>query len=436
MRVKILVLVTLVLLATSFVNLSMGASPATSPLAIGFGTHDRYVLYFNGSIYSLSTWELVGVFDLPNEIKTYVVDFEVLPNAIYLYAYRSINGSAGETLIIAYNVSDSTRLLYRRYEFYVENGTKVIGAMVLSAIASVKGLAVMIMNSTHTIIEVYRMTPGGLGLTSIYDGRMAMSIYRHGESLISVTYALRQVNATPQIVPLVVDLIENRTVFELPALIPVATLAQPYIQVFKRNESWECYVVVYNPTRKIVEYYVVYPGRLDLIECPRVIVSSTMDYAIMEHDVGSKVLLKDGRNITIPYRLSLIPQGFFMPLEPLSGVMDVDVEKGTVLAKIVENGVARLMYIQDGSIKRLIELEASVASKARGFYGAIAQNMVYIMSPLDESIVSINVNALATQDISILQILVAALLSILTIIVVAVLLVKRRVRRSILLHLR
>ncbi|MEM4601685.1 MAG: hypothetical protein QW808_02170 [Desulfurococcaceae archaeon] len=303
---------------------------------------------------------------------------------------------------MVYNISSRALMLLRKYEFYVKDNTTIVGSMVLNAIASSKGLAVLVANSTKAILEVYENTFEGLSLKAVYDCRMIMSAYRYGDSLLAIANKSGQIDSVQIVIPQVIDLFDDKVLFELPALIPVVTLAYPYVQIFERNGRWECYVTVYNPMKKSVEYYIVYPDRIDLIRSPRVTVSPRMDYAVMEHDDGVKVLLRDGTNITVPYRFTIIPYGYFMPLSPANGVIDIDIEKKAFLAKIVEKGVAKIMYFEYGknTPKVVYELEASMASKISGFYGALVDNTIYILNPVNGTLLSIRIVTTETQDYS------------------------------------
>ncbi|MEM1830103.1 MAG: hypothetical protein QXY55_05470 [Candidatus Korarchaeota archaeon] len=390
------------LIALLCLSLLVETRSTAKPLAIGFGAQDRYILYSDGNVYSLSSWNLLGSIKLPTDFETYILDFEVFSNIMYLYAYRSLNNSSGETIIMVYNISSRALMLLRKYEFYVKDNTTIVGSMVLNAIASSKGLAVLVANSTKAILEVYENTFEGLSLKAVYDCRMIMSAYRYGDSLLAIANKSGQIDSVQIVIPQVIDLFDDKVLFELPALIPVVTLAYPYVQIFERNGRWECYVTVYNPMKKSVEYYIVYPDRIDLIRSPRVTVSPRMDYAVMEHDDGVKVLLRDGTNITVPYRFTIIPYGYFMPLSPANGVIDIDIEKKAFLAKIVEKGVAKIMYFEYGknTPKVVYELEASMASKISGFYGALVDNTIYILNPVNGTLLSIRIVTTETQDYS------------------------------------
>lgn len=363
------------------------ASLNNKPIAIGFGDSSRYILYSNGYVYvvSISGEILVGRIDLSREpwsnLESFIIDFEVYNEALYLYAYRNINASAGETLIAVYNLSNGMRIFENRYEFNVVGGNEVRGDMVLTAIASPKGLAVLLANTTHSLIEIYSLFSSGFKQLATYSGRMAMSIYRFNDTLIAATFKVEFRNQTPWVTPQVVDLFRNETLFTLPALIPVAALVYPFIQVFNRGGLWECYVTVYNQLMNRMEYYLVYPEGSDLIDYVEARVSPYMDYAIVEQQEGSKIMFRDGVNMTVAKRLSIMPQGAFIPLDPRNGILDVDLGRKAVLAKVIEGESAKIIYIANDRIIELYKLEASKASKAEGFYAALVGNKAYLINP-------------------------------------------------------
>ncbi|MEM2234615.1 MAG: hypothetical protein QW224_02635 [Desulfurococcaceae archaeon] len=362
-------------------------SLSNKPIAIGFGDSTRYILYSSGYVYAVSTIgeTPIGRIDLSGEpwsnLESFIIDFEVYNEVLYLYAYRSINASAGETLIVVYNLSSGERIFEKKYEFNVVDSNEVRGDMVLTAIASPRGLAVLLANTTHSLIEVYGLYLTEFKQLAIYSGRMAMSIYRFNDTLIAATFKVEFRNQTPWVTPQVTDLFRNETLFTLPALIPVAALVYPFIQVFNRGGLWECYVTVYNQLMNRMEYYLVYPEGSNLIDYVEARVSPYMDYAIIEHQEGSKIMFRDGVNMTIDKRLSIVPQGAFIPLDPKNGVLDIDLGRKAVLAKVVEGESARIIYVVNNHVVELYKLEALKASKAWGFYAALVGDKAYLINP-------------------------------------------------------
>lgn len=416
------------------------ASSSSKPLAIGFGDLGRYILYSNGYVYdvSISSGSLVGRIDLSGEpwsnIESFIIDFEVYDKTLYLYAYRSINASAGETLIVVYDLSSGSKVFENKYEFNVAESNEVHGEMVLTAIASPKGLAVLLANTTHSIIEVYSSHLNEFKQIAIYSGRMAMSIYRFNNTLIAATFKVEFRNQTPWITPQITDLFKNKTLFTLPALVPVAALVYPFIQVFNRGGSWECYVTVYNQLMNRMEYYLVYPEGNDLIEYVEAKISPYMDYAIVEQDSGSKIMFRDGVNITLTQKLSIIPQGVFIPLNPENGILDVDLSRRAILAKVVEGGNARIIYITSDHTVELCKLKASKTNKMEGFYAALAEDKAYVINPETGELMIFELEELVKKPYNGLQpttmIIASSIMACIAIVIVAVIRMRKRAARS------
>ncbi len=388
-----------VLIAALTIVILTSAAPASindKPIAIGFGDSSRYILYSSGYVYavSISGETPVGRIDLSGEpwsnLESFIIDFEVYNEVLYLYAYRSINASAGETLIVVYNLSNGVRVFEKIYEFNVVDGNEVRGDMVLTAIASPRGLAVLLANTTHSLIEVYSLCLSGLKQLATYNGRMAMSIYVFNDTLIAATFKVEFKNQTPWVTPQVVDLFRDETLFTLPALIPVAALVYPFIQVFNRGGLWECYVTVYNQLMNRMEYYLVYPEGRDLIGYAEARVSPYMNYAIVEQQEGSKIMFRDGVNMTVGEKLSIVPQGAFIPLDPKNGVLDIDLDRKALLAKVVEGGNAKIIYVINNRVIEVYKLDASKASKAEGFYAALVGDKAYLINPETDELMVFN----------------------------------------------
>jgi hypothetical protein len=375
------------------------------PLALGFGEDGRFVLYSDGEVHKLlgqnQTVKLSKIQLTSEIVKAAIVDFEVYGQNLYLYLYMSLNATSGKTMITVYNLTSGVKTFTRMYEFTItqENQLrKVKGDMVLAASACHHALAVITANTTHTLIEVFKEKRGGFEKAAVYSGRMAMSIYKYGETLIAATFRVEVKNNTSWIMPQITDIVENKTLFRLPALIPVAALAYPFIQPFNRNNAWECHATVYNPTMNRIEYYIVYPEKQGLGDSNATTVSPYMDYLIIDQQKGSKIVFRNGESIATNQKLSIIPQGAFMPLNPQNGVLDVDPRRKALLAKIVEEGKAKILYITEKSVKEIYILNASLASKTEGFYAALAEDTVYIINPKSHDLVVLLLGNVEKQE--------------------------------------
>lgn len=350
------------------------------PIAIGFGEKERYVLYENGYVYSLNNLDYVGRIDINKDLANlYLIDFEIISNILYLYAYKNFNSSSGETNIMLFNVKSGKKIFDRIYRFNIIDRV-IIGDIVLIAIATEKGFAIMKTNSTHALIEVYRVANNNVTHVHTFDGRITAFIYRYNDTLLAAIPSTEYGINDSRKIPKVVDIFENRSLFSLPSLLPVLALAHPFIQIYNRRGNWECYITVYNPIKNRIEHYVVFPEKYDLIEYNEVLVSPYMNYAIIKYKNSTKIMFKDDTNITINYRLSIIPQGAYMAFNSINGILDVDIEKKALLVKITENSNARIIYIEGGRIIELLKLNASEADKTKGFYGAISNEKIYIIS--------------------------------------------------------
>jgi len=263
--------------------------------------------------------------------------------------------------------------------------------MVLAASACPKAFAVITANTTHSLIEVFKQKPEGFEKTATYSGRMAMAIYRYNTTLLAATFKVEYKDNTPWITPQITDIVENKTLFTLPALTPVAALAYPFIQVFNRNNAWECHVTVYNQKMNRMEYYIVYPEKLDLKESNATTVSPYMDYLITDQHKNSKITFANGETITVNQKLSIIPQGAYIPLNPQNGTLDANPQNKTLLAKIVEGEKAKILQITRERTIELYTLPAQYASKTEGFYAALTQNTAYIINPENHQLIKIEI---------------------------------------------
>ncbi|MEM2166734.1 MAG: hypothetical protein QXR74_00005, partial [Candidatus Bathyarchaeia archaeon] len=323
------------------------------------------------------------------DIEAYLIDFEVYGENLYLYTYRSLNETSGQTTITVFNIGSGEKIFQKTYAFTVTSNNRVNGSMVLAASACRRGFAVITANTTHSTIEVYGMTPREFKLSAKYSGRMAMTIHRYNDTLLAATFKAEIKDSLPWITPRITDLIENRTLFELPALIPVAALAYPFIQAFNRKGSWECHVTVNNPIMNRIEYYIVYPGKQGLIDSTETAISPYLEYLVMRVSEGSKITFRSGENITVPWRLTIIPQGAHIPIDPKNGILDADPIGKRILAKIVEGDRAKILYITERGQREIYSLSAENASKARGFYAALMKDTAYIVDSERRELISI-----------------------------------------------
>ncbi|MEM2790088.1 MAG: hypothetical protein QW236_07120 [Candidatus Bathyarchaeia archaeon] len=410
--------------ATTLQHIIVAQQTQKKPIAIGFGENERYILYSNGELHKLlehgKTTQIAKINMSSADTEASLVDFEVYGENLYLYAYRSLNETSGQTAITVFNIGSGEKIFQKTYTFTVTGENRVNGNMVLAASACRKGFAVITANTTHSTIEVYKTALESFKLSAKYSGRMAMTIQRYGDVLLAPTFRAEIRDSTPWITPRITDLIENRTLFELPALIPVAALAYPFIQAFNRNGSWECYVTVNNPRMNRIEHYVVYPEKQRLIDSRETAISPYLEYLVMSQPTGSKITFKSGENITVPWRLTVIPQGSHIPIDPKNGILDANPADKVVIAKIVEGGRAKILYVTESSSKEIYSLSAEQASKIKGFYAALTENTVYIIDPEKQELIPIPIEeqkngATATMTLLALAftVLVAATLTIL-----------------------
>jgi hypothetical protein len=405
-RIPLLLLIISIMFIAEAITLThiSSAEEAKKPLALGFGENERFTLYSNGEVHRLlsqnQTLPLSKIQLAGEVVGATIIDFEVYGQNLYLYIYTSLNSSWGRTTIAVYNLVSGEKTFTKTYEFAItqENQTqKVMGNMVLAASACPHAFAVITANTTHALIEVYKEKHGGFEKTATYSGRMVMSIYRYNETLIAATFKAEMKDSMPWITPQITDIVENKTLFSLPALIPVAALAYPFIQPFNYNNTWECHVTVYNQRMNRMEYYIVYPEKQGLIDSNATTVSPYMEYLIIDQKKGSKIIFNNGEAITVAQKLSIIPQGAYMPLDPKNGVLDANPANKSILVKVVEGDKAKILYLTQKSTIELYTLNASSTSKTEGFYAALVQNTVYIINPENHDLVAISLKNIEEQ---------------------------------------
>jgi len=419
------------------ITIAAAPHPATAqtrnrPIAIGFGENERYILYDNGELHRLlehgETTQIAKINMGSIDIEASLIDFEVYGENVYLYAYRNLNETSGETTIIIFNARSGERIFQKTYTFNtftVAGENRVNGSMVLAASACIRGFAVITANTTHSTIEVYKIILGGFKLFAKYSGRMAMTIQRYGDTLLAATFRVEIRDSMPWITPRITDLMGNKTLFELPALIPVAALAYPFIQAFNRNGSWECHVTVNNIRMNRIEYYIVYPEKQGLIDSSETVVSPYLEYLVMSQPTGSKITFKSGENMTVPWRLTIIPQGSHIPIDPKSGILDANVTSKVVLAKIVEGDRAKILYITEKGSREIYSLSAKNASKTKGFYAALTQNTAYIIDPEKNRLATIFLEEEGGAD---QQLIIAAVSTIVVAAAIVAVIIRRKTR--------
>ncbi|MEM1551215.1 MAG: hypothetical protein QXH03_00910 [Candidatus Bathyarchaeia archaeon] len=394
---KILQTLLILLIASATITTKcLPSENAKKPLAIGFGENERYILYNNGEIHKLlsqnQTEQFSKISFKSEEAESAIIDFEIYEENLYLYQYTSLTATSGKTTITVYNLTNGEKTYTKTYEFTVtqENQTqKVIGEMVQAASACKKGFAVIKANTTHAQIEAYSLEKGKIQLKATYSGRMAMTLHRYGDTIIAATFKIEIKDNKTWVTPQITDLMENKTLLQLPSLVPVAALAYPFIQVFNKNGLWESYVSVYNPTMKRMEYYLAYPEKFQELEGPAK-VSPYMDYLILDQKTGSKITFKNGQNITVNQKLSIIPQGAHIPLNPQNGILDANPTNKTLLAKIVGDDKAKILLITEKTTKTIYTLNATKALKTEGFYAALTPDTAYIINPEKSELVAIS----------------------------------------------
>jgi hypothetical protein len=299
--------------------------------------------------------------------------------------------------------------------------------MVLAASACSQAFAVITANTTHSLIEVFRQESGGFWEEALYSGRMAMSIYRFNDTLIAAAFKVEVRDNVTWATPRIMDIVKGRVLFELPALTPVAMLAYLFIQAFNTRGSWFCHATVYNPLMNRMEYYIVYPEKQGLIDSTEMMVSPYMDYLVMSQGTGSKIMFENGENLTFPQRLSVIPQGAYVPLNPGNGVLDADPGGKAFLAKTVEGGNAKILYVTEKSMLEVYSLNASKASKTEGFYAVLVQDMVYMVNPENHQLVMLKTGGESEENPPTMTIaLILAVCIAFTLTVTALILYRRR----------
>ncbi|MEM2194124.1 MAG: hypothetical protein QW803_06605 [Candidatus Methanomethylicia archaeon] len=405
-----LALLTLLLIVLA--TLKCSAEDLGNPIALGFGGNERYVLYSNGEIHKLlsqnRTEPLSKISFISRGVEYSIIDFEIYEQYLYLYLYVSPTEKSGKTIIAVYNLTSGEEIYMKTYEFTVTQQNQVLGEMIQAASACRKGFAIIKANTTHALIEAYRIEQGGIRLKAVYSGRMAMTLHRYGDTLIAASFKIEIKNGKQWITPQIVDIMENQTLLELPSLVPVAALAYPFIQVFNKNGVWESYVSVYNPIMKRIEYYVAYPEKFYELEGP-VKVSSYMDYVILDQKTVSKIIFRNGQDITVNQKLSIIPQGVYLPLNPKNGILDVDVEGNALLVRVVEEDKAKILYITGKSVSEIYVLNASSSMKTEGFYAVLVGDTVYILNPENHKLTSITLNMEVKTNNSLLVVIVVFL---------------------------
>lgn len=409
----------IILLCLSF-NIQSRSEDNGRPIAIGFGEKSRYVLYSDGYLYQLlENGELkqTSKLNLDEELYgNYILDFEVYGNVLYLYAYRSVNASSGLTLLKIYDLNNGETIFSREYSFNVKDGRTVYGRLVSTILACSRGFAVLTVNSTQNIITVFSKKDQSFTAVWIYDGRLAATIYKYNDTLIAPVLGFGEAEGRLYPLPTVVDLLENRILFSLPALIPITALAYPIIQVSKVGVNWTCYASVLNPSTREIEFYRVYPGNYTLIESNVAQASPHLTYLIVDNPTGSEIVFPDGASIETRYKLSIIPSGVFLPMNPSEGVLDVNPEDHSALIKILSGDEAKIIHVKNESYREVYSLPAEYGSKLEGFYAALVGETVYIIDPRKEELVTLNPKNLTDMRIYIFVFSVVMVAVILTIV--------------------
>jgi len=391
----------LIVLLPAFLHLSAELESQHSyPVAIGFSGDERYILFSDNSLYRvLSNGSLELFARLPEALNLTgytLMDFSVVEDQIVFYLYRALNASGGYTRILVVNRGGET-LFDEVFEFSVVNGTHVYGNLVSAAAATIRGLAVMVSNSTSVYILVYEKSGDEFEPERVYSGVYTFTLYIYGDAIVATVPRTTVFENRTAVVPHLVDLFTNESVFELPSLIPVIPFATPVVQVFRNRSDWIIHVTAVNRILNRMEYYITKPGSYELRDAMRASFSPTMDCAVLETVNGSAVVLSDGTMYFLNKYIPVAPRQVYMAIDPPNAVLDVDVAARRVLIKYSSGNKTSIYVLQNNELLKIYELPAEYSYKVNGFYAALKGDYALIVDPQKRELVKIDLETLQSS---------------------------------------
>jgi len=424
-------IITLITILISSINIYIdGEEIASYPIAIGFSGDNRYILYSNNTIYRIlsnGSLEPITQLSISIDISNYTIrDFTIVDNYIAFYLYRAINISSGYTRILVLDIGSGELLYDKIFRFNVVNRTSVYGDLITIAAMVSRGIAIVLSNSTSTYIFVYERTDSGFTLSRIYNTTYSYTLYIYNNTILGVVpYTGFYYNRTI-LIPNLVDIFTNRSLFEIPSLIPVIPFATPLVQVFMNKTNWLIHITVINRLANRIEYYLTEPNSLKLRDFLRASFSPTMDCGVLETVNGSIVMFNDGTMYFLNKYIPIIPREIYMSIDPQNGVIDIDRETHRVLLKYSAGNKTSIYVLQNNELTKVYELPIEYSYKASGFYAAIKNSYVFIIDPEKRKLIKIDLENIQSVKGYSSIIYIALILSIISIAVVLIIKLKYR----------
>jgi len=388
-----IIILLLILAYTVIQHASIVYGSEAYPLSIGYGSDGRYVLYSDNTVYRITPSGGLGYLarlPAPLNLSEYTMHgFTVADGYVAVYMYKALNGSSGYTRILVVNATGGVAF-DESFSFTIVNGAWVQGSLVLAAAFTSRGLAVLLSNSTSQYIYVYEKEADSLALTRIYKGSYSATLYVRNGSILAVVPFTSQLGNTTAVVPTLIDVFTNTTLFQIPSLIPVIPFATPIIQVFTNGSDWLVHATVANTLANRIEYYFTSPGSYELRDSLRASFSPLMDCGVIEAEEGSIVLFSDGVKYFLNQYIPVLPRGVFSTIDPPNGILDADPLNHRALVKYTTGNTTKIYLLQDNELTKIYELPAEHSYTSSGFYAALVGDYVFLVDLGSHTLVKIN----------------------------------------------
>ncbi|GEM_PF-2115195 len=364
------------------------------PIAIGYMGNNRFILYSNNTIYKIlddGSQEFLISIPASINISSYTIhEFTIVNNNICFFLYKNINKTAGYTRILVWDTTSKKIIFNKTFVFSLINKTAVRGNLATIAAMTNKGLAVIISNTTSTYILVYKRINNTFKLFRTYDKTYSYTLYIYNNTILGIIPYIGTYYNRTVLIPHLVDLFTNTSIFEIPSLIPVIPFGTPIVQIYKNMTSWIIHVTVINKLAHRIEYYITKPKSYELKDASKASFSPILDCAVFETQNGAIILLPDGTKYFLNKYLPVLPREVFMLIDPPNGIIDVDQNNHRMLLKYNKGNITEIFLLENNKLHKIYELPAKYSYKSNGFYGTIKGNYAFLIDPEKHKLIKIN----------------------------------------------
>ena len=346
-------------------------------LSFGIGfDFSKYMLLKNGTLVLLDAREGLTVLANLNYSfpENFWYEFFVDENDVYIYGFSLTEEKEcfiGLFVFRDYSIVNGS-FISKEYGFRF-CGNRLNGTAVSSAMAKNGYLVTRTVERERYRFYVLNIRKNFTAI-SVYGGTAAITPYLLNDTIIAPII----VNNTPYMV----DLVKGKKLYELPSLIPVASLFSVQIQPFLVKSRWKVYASSTYGTGRLY-FYLTYPNSTAIEESPPASVHPLLHYMVLGYSDHSEIVFKDGETLKVNIgNLRALPLGSWVSVEYENAVLDVDINNHFALVKTAKEGKAEIYVISKDFTKKIYELPLEISFKENGFQAVIAGETVYIKDPV------------------------------------------------------